>query len=399
MDRQRKDLFRYRYRWKWWDQRDATKSVSRMHCVAEVICTFVTLIWRTVAHFAKVSFKLHCRDVWLLKVLFFVFDVSDFGMQPPPFRFRKSCHGKKEMITPFTAISVLTSKIALYSLQNDGFFAASKTCECFNCPTEPAERVNGIGGPSPPCCKQQGWQGIKANSIKVEYICWNGFAWSSKVLSSVESSFLRSSSMTHLRQPTSKWRMMPIVPVASVPSETWDTRVQGSCSWTIQKPSNWVSWVPSQAIWPYAFNLFDPIGPGRSRGLLAWEYNTVFILASCLQYLMMYMIRSVRLMFGHSPRVFNSIPLVDLYLCLCSRQMHIHGCVAVLKIVYLHSHFIMISPFDHSPAVTRSQTQIQVSFRMALWWSFSCTAWSLSSESWCRCVQAHSYHIQQASKT
>ena len=315
------------------------------------------------------------------------------------------------MITPFTAISVLTSKIAVYSLQNDGFFAASKTRECFNCPAEPAERVNGIGGPSPPCCKQQGWQGIKANSIKVEYICWNGCAWSSKVLSSVESSFLRSSSMTHLQQPTSKWRMMPIVPVASVPSETWDTRVQGSWSWTIQKRSNWVSWVPFQAIWPYAFNLFDPranvgkwvythreqtvlpraefcqkapcicrttallsrsnlgpgpdartlglqiqalcscchtlpklppstkICPGRSRGLLAWEYNTVFILASCLQYLMMYMIRSLRLMFGHSPRVFNSIPLVDVYLCLCSRQLHIHGYVAVSKIVYLHSHF------------------------------------------------------------
>lgn len=179
------------------------------------------------------------------KVPFFMFDVSDFGMQPPPFRFRKSCHGKKEMITPFTAISVLTSKIAVYSLQNDGFFAASKTCECYNCPTEPAERVNGIGGPSPPCCKQQGWQGIKANSINVEYICWTGCAWSSKVLSSVESSFLRSSSMTHLQQPTSKWQMMPIVPVASVPSETWDTRVQGSWSWTIQKRRNWVSWVPS----------------------------------------------------------------------------------------------------------------------------------------------------------
>ena len=245
MDKQGKDLFRYRYRWKWWDQRDATKSVSRMHCVAEVICTFVTLIWRTVAHFAKVSSKPSCQDVWLLKCHFSCLMFLTLACSLPHFAFERAAMVKRRWSHHSLQSVYSLQRLRCTPLQNDGFFAASKTCECYNCPTEPAERVNGIGGPSPPCCKQQGWQGIKANSINVEYICWTGCAWSSKVLSSVESSFLRSSSMTHLQQPTSKWQMMPIVPVASVPSETWDTRVQGSWSWTIQKRRNWVSWVPS----------------------------------------------------------------------------------------------------------------------------------------------------------
>ena len=95
MDKQGKDLFRYRYRWKWWDQRDATKSVSRMHCVAEVICTFVTLIWRTVAHFAKVSSKPSCQDVWLLKCHFSCLMFLTLACSLPHFAFERAAMVKR----------------------------------------------------------------------------------------------------------------------------------------------------------------------------------------------------------------------------------------------------------------------------------------------------------------
>ena len=80
------------------------------------------------------------------------------------------------------------------------------------------------------------------------------------------------------------------------------------------------------------------ISPARSRGLLAWEYNTVFILAPCLQYMMMYMNRSVWCLVIRQE--FSTSFRWRTCTCACvADRMRIHGYVAVSKIVFFRFHF------------------------------------------------------------
>ena len=190
---------------------------------------------------AKVSFKRHCWDVWLLKVPFSCLMFLTLACSPiPTFRKRKICHGKREMITAFTK--------SVYSLQNDESFLLQKPSEFFKCPAEPAEPVNGIGGPSPPCYKQLNNKGDKESSIKevrkldwanwmnMEYMlnCWNACAWSSRVLSSVEWSYRHF--WGRLPWPTysnlhriSKWRRsypwLPFLQRLGTPEGSWSWEI------------------------------------------------------------------------------------------------------------------------------------------------------------------------------